>query len=44
MTNTPATMVVVDASVWVSRLVPQDAHHEASKRWLEELGLRRIVG
>ena len=29
-------MTVVDASVWVSRLVPQDIHHAASQRWLEE--------
>lgn len=28
-------MRVVDASVWVSRLVPQDVHHPASRRWLE---------
>jgi predicted nucleic acid-binding protein len=28
---------VVDASVWVSRLVPQDVHHQASRRWLEGL-------
>ena len=28
-------MIVVDASVWVSRLVPQDVHYEASHRWLE---------
>ena len=28
-------IVVVDASVWVSRLVPQDAHHEARRRWFE---------
>ncbi len=27
--------VVVDASVWVSRLVPQDVHHEASRLWFE---------
>jgi len=27
---------VVDASVWVSRLVPQDVHHFASRRYLEE--------
>lgn len=27
-------MVVVDASVVVSRLVPHDAHHEASRSWL----------
>lgn len=29
-------MTVVDASVWVSRLVPQDVHHAASRRWLDE--------
>ena len=29
-------MRVVDASVWVSRLVPQDVHHSASRRYLEE--------
>ncbi len=28
-------MVVMDASVWVSRLVPQDEHHAASREWLE---------
>ncbi len=28
-------LTVVDASVWVSRLVPQDVHHEASRGWLE---------
>jgi predicted nucleic acid-binding protein len=27
-------MIVVDASVWVSMLVPQDANHEISRRWL----------
>ncbi len=27
--------VVVDASVWVSCLVPQDVHHEASRLWFE---------
>jgi predicted nucleic acid-binding protein len=26
---------VVDASVWVSRLVPQDFHHQDSKYWFE---------
>jgi len=25
---------VVDASVWVSRFVPSDAHHEPSRAWL----------
>jgi len=28
-------MIVLDASVWVSRLVPQDAQHAASRDWLE---------
>jgi predicted nucleic acid-binding protein len=29
-------VTVVDASVWVSRLVPQDVHHAASRRWLQD--------
>lgn len=29
-------MTVVDASVWVSRLVPQDVHHAQSRSWLEQ--------
>ncbi|NPA91741.1 MAG: type II toxin-antitoxin system VapC family toxin [Chloroflexi bacterium] len=28
--------MVVDASVWVSALVPQDVHHTRSREWLEE--------
>jgi predicted nucleic acid-binding protein len=28
--------VVVDASVWVSLLMPQDVHHAASRLWLED--------
>jgi len=28
--------MVVDASVVVSRLVPHDVHHEASRRWLTQ--------
>ena len=28
-------MRVVDASVWVARLVPQDVQYEATRRWLE---------
>ncbi len=28
--------MVVDASVWVSVLVPADVHHMASRGWLEE--------
>jgi predicted nucleic acid-binding protein len=30
------TRVVVDASVWVSRLIPQDVHHSASSTWIEQ--------
>jgi len=29
-------MSVVDASVWVSRLVPQDVHHAQSRDWLAQ--------
>ena len=29
------TVAVVDASVWVSRLVPADACHPTSQKWLE---------
>jgi len=32
---------VVDASVWVSRFVPPDAHHETSRRWLEGCYVRK---
>ena len=28
-------MTVVDASVWVARLVPEDIHHVRSQTWLE---------
>jgi predicted nucleic acid-binding protein len=28
------SFVVVDASIWVSRLVPQDEHHERCEKWL----------
>ena len=28
------SFVVVDASIWVSRLVPQDEHHERCQKWL----------
>jgi len=28
--------VVVDASIWVARLVSQDAFHDASRSWLDE--------
>jgi predicted nucleic acid-binding protein len=36
MSETHPLSAVIDASVWVSRLVPQDVHHAASRRWLEE--------
>ena len=29
-------MSVVDASVWVSVFLPQDAHHRTARRWLED--------
>ena len=29
------TMSVVDASVWVSVLLPQDVHHRTARRWLD---------
>ena len=29
-------MTVVDASVWVSALIPQDLYHEASVAWLRD--------
>jgi predicted nucleic acid-binding protein len=28
-------MVVMDASIWVSQLRPQDANHDASRLWVE---------
>jgi predicted nucleic acid-binding protein len=28
------TAMVIDASVWVSRLVPEDVHHGVSRNWL----------
>jgi predicted nucleic acid-binding protein len=27
-------VIVVDSSVWVSRMVPQDAFHQVSRRWV----------
>ncbi len=36
MSQTRPSTIVVDASVWVSRLVPQDVHYETSRRWLED--------
>ena len=34
-TSTFTTVAVVDASVWVSRLVSADVHHPVSQTWLE---------
>jgi predicted nucleic acid-binding protein len=33
--SSAATSDVVDASLWVSHLVPADAHHRAVRRWLD---------
>jgi predicted nucleic acid-binding protein len=33
--SSAATSDVVDASLWVSQLVPGDAHHRAARRWLD---------
>jgi predicted nucleic acid-binding protein len=33
--STSTQVAVVDASVWVSRLVSADAHHSISQKWLE---------
>jgi predicted nucleic acid-binding protein len=33
-------VIVVDASVWVSRLVATDVHYEPSRRWLEDAAAR----
>jgi predicted nucleic acid-binding protein len=30
------SFVVVDASIWVSRLVPQDEHHQRCQEWLQQ--------
>lgn len=30
----PAGMIVVDASVWVARLVPQDRFHQPARDWM----------
>jgi len=31
---------VVDASVWVSRFLPDDVHHQTSRRWFEDVIVR----
>jgi predicted nucleic acid-binding protein len=33
--SSDATSDVVDASLWVSQLVPSDAHHPTARRWLD---------
>jgi predicted nucleic acid-binding protein len=35
--------MVVDASVWVSGLLPEDVHHRPSRRWLEDQQARDIA-
>lgn len=30
------TRVIVDASVWISRLMPQEVHHDTSRLWIEQ--------
>jgi predicted nucleic acid-binding protein len=35
VSNPPSGFIVVDASVWVSRLVPQDSFHPLVKAWME---------
>jgi len=30
-------LIVVDASVWVSALIPEDTHHDASSQWLRRV-------
>ena len=43
---TAAAAVVVDASVWVSRLLTHEVHHAASHRWLRDAlaaGTRLVV-
>ena len=37
-----SNFVVVDASVWVARLIEQDVFHNLSRRWLDEQRSRRV--
>jgi len=30
-------MIVIDASVWVSLLIPQDVHHAATSQWFQDV-------
>lgn len=34
-------VVVVDASVWVSRLISSDVNHDASHRWMEQYNIAK---
>lgn len=36
-------MMVVDASVWVSRFLPEDAFHQASRMWLIEMATAGVA-
>ena len=36
-------MYVVDASVWVSRYIPDDQHHKPSYDWLLRMGQQRVL-
>jgi len=40
---TDSPYVVVDASLWVARLVPQDTFHKASKNWMESMASQATV-
>jgi predicted nucleic acid-binding protein len=43
--STKHTDVVVDASAWVSRVLPQDLNHDAARTWLDKhlLGGGRVL-
>lgn len=32
--DAPPSAVVIDASVWISRLLPQDSNHQAASSWV----------
>jgi predicted nucleic acid-binding protein len=35
-------LIVLDASVWISTLVPNELHHSVSREWLGRLTARRV--
>ena len=37
------SFIVLDASVWVSRLVPQDIYHTRVKAWMESKAARGVI-